>query len=111
MTVYVDDMCNDMLGEYGRMKMSHMIADTTEELRGMAETIGVQLRWIQNPGTHKEHFDIAKVKRTLAIKSGAVPITMKQCSSMVARRRELGFLGSPADAIEWRQNYKRKEPA
>ena len=32
MAVYVDDMYKYPLGQFGRMKMSHMVADTTEEL-------------------------------------------------------------------------------
>jgi hypothetical protein len=30
MTVYVDDMCDSPIGRFGRMKMSHMIADSTD---------------------------------------------------------------------------------
>lgn len=41
MTVYVDDMYLYEMGKFGRMKMSHMIADTDEELHSMAKLIGV----------------------------------------------------------------------
>lgn len=57
--VYVDNMN----AKYGRMKMSHMIADTHEELVTMANSIGVQQKWLQYPGTNKEHFDICKAKK------------------------------------------------
>jgi hypothetical protein len=40
--VYVDDMYKSPMGQFGRMKMSHMIADTTEELLQMADKIGVK---------------------------------------------------------------------
>lgn len=40
--VYVDDM----YAQFGRMKMCHMIADTTTELNAMADSIGVQRKWI-----------------------------------------------------------------
>ena len=108
MTVYVDDMYLYPLGEYkapfsGRtMKMSHMIADTREELVAMAKAIGVQKRHIQKLGTHGEHFDICKSYRDKAIALGAVPITMRQCSTMCVRRRETGELGAPEDAEAWR---------
>jgi hypothetical protein len=106
MTVYVDDMYLYQLGEFklpsGRvMKMSHMIADTREELLAMAKTIGVQKRHIQKLGKHGEHFDICKSYRDKAIKAGAVPITLRQCSAMCVRRRETGELGKPDDAEQW----------
>lgn len=40
MAVYVDDMYIIPLGQFGNMKMSHMIADTKEELLEMADKIG-----------------------------------------------------------------------
>jgi hypothetical protein len=70
MGVYVDDMN----APFGRMLMCHMIADTTEELLAMADRIGVARRWIQEPGTKREHFDIALTKKKLAIDAGAVEI-------------------------------------
>lgn len=42
MSVYVD---NANL-PFGRMRMCHMIADAHEELVGMAQTIGVDAKWI-----------------------------------------------------------------
>lgn len=72
MAVYVDDM----EASFGRMIMCHMIADTPEELLEMADRIGVRRKWIQYPGTFKEHFDIAKGKRALAIGYGAIEISM-----------------------------------
>ena len=50
MTVYVDDMYASPMGRFGRMKMSHMIADSTDELLEMADAIGVARRWIQQSG-------------------------------------------------------------
>jgi len=74
MTVYVDDM----QAPFGRMKMCHMAADSTEELLTMVDRIGVQRKWLQKPGTNREHFDIALSKRALAVKAGAVEITLRQ---------------------------------
>ena len=84
MAVYVDDMA----AEFGRMIMYHMIADSTEELLEMVSKIGVDPKWIQFPETYKEHFDIAKSKRALAIKLGAVEITWRQYGEMVMERRK-----------------------
>jgi hypothetical protein len=83
MAVYVDNMN----AGYGRMKMCHMIADTTDELLAMADTIGIARRWLQHAGTHREHFDICLSKRALAVKAGAVEVTMKQIGRILRERR------------------------
>lgn len=43
--------------KYGRMKMSHMAADTLDELHEMAVKIGVAKRHFQNK-KGKPHYDI-----------------------------------------------------
>lgn len=78
MACYVDDMYKSPMGEFARMKMSHLVADTTAELLAMIDEIGVDRKWIQHAGTDKEHFDIALGKRRLAIEAGAIPVTMKE---------------------------------
>ena len=92
MTVYVDDMYLTKMGEFKRrgggvMKMSHMVADSTEELIAMAEKIGVHRRWIQKAGTPWEHFDVALAAREQAVRAGAVPITMRQLAMFCRERR------------------------
>lgn len=82
MTVYVDDM----RAPFGRMLMCHMMADSDDELRAMAKTIGVQLKWHQYPGTYRSHFDIALSKRAEAVAAGAKEITWRQ-TGMISRRR------------------------
>jgi len=97
MTVYVDDMYLYPMGQYGRMKMSHLIADTDDELHAMADKIGVARKWFQG-----DHYDIAISKRELAIACGAVAITLKQCACMAALKRRGQPMGDPATAIERR---------
>lgn len=109
MTVYVDNMHESKLGNYGRMKMSHMIADTTEELLAMADKIGVQRKWLQYPGTYKEHFDIAKSKRDLAVAAGAIEIDVLQTSAMCRRRRMTSELGHADEAVAWARGDMRAE--
>ena len=106
--VYVDDMHETELGRFGRMRMCHMIADSDDELHAMADRIGVQRKWFQKPGTERRHYDIATSKRALAVKAGAVEISMRQCSTMVARRRATGELGSPEDAERWYADHRAK---
>tara|TARA_R100000664_G_scaffold24016_2_gene33662 strand:+ start:1469 stop:1726 length:258 start_codon:yes stop_codon:yes gene_type:complete len=74
------------MGQLGRMKMCHMIADTTEELVAMADRIGVQRKWLQYPGTPREHFDIAMSKRALAVEAGAIEITMRELAKKTRAR-------------------------
>lgn len=85
MTVYVDDM----KASYGRMTMCHMMADTSEELLAMADQIGVARKWIQNPGTVREHFDIALSKKALAIKAGAIEVKKRDLGMLIRKRRGL----------------------
>lgn len=86
MSVYVDPPIHP----FGRMIMCHMTADTTEELLAMADKIGVNRKWIQYPGhPYKEHFDIAKSKRALAVKHGAIELnTIREAAEHIARRKE-----------------------
>lgn len=82
MTVYVDDMYRVAMGRYGRMKMSHLIADTDEELHKMAAAIGVARKWFQG-----DHYDVCMSARDKAISNGAVPITMRELARIVIAKR------------------------
>lgn len=88
MTVYVDDMYAIPLGQFRGMKMSHMMADTTEELLAMAKLIGLSQRWLQHAGTPKEHFDISMSKRREAIRHGAKAVTMDWLAEWRISRRQ-----------------------
>lgn len=73
MTVYVDDM----RAPFGRMILCHMVADTLDELLVMADTIGVARRWLQHPDDPiAVHFDISLSRRALAVRAGAVEVTL-----------------------------------
>lgn len=82
MTVYVDNARIPM----GAYLMSHMIADSSEELREMARRIGVAERHIQHEGTTAEHFDISDSKRMGAIRLGARSITSRQLVRILRER-------------------------
>jgi hypothetical protein len=85
LSVYVDDM----RAPFRRiMIMCHMTADTPEELRAMANRIGIPQKWCQYPGTWKEHFDICLTKRKLAVTAGAVEITMRELVQKEIERRD-----------------------
>ncbi len=108
MTVYVDNM----RARYRRMVMSHMIADTDDELHAMAARIGVARKWHQTAGG--SHYDICQSKRAAAVAAGAVEITLRQCAAMAYLRRVYKVHGvAPADAVaRLQQEYaKNREPA
>jgi hypothetical protein len=83
MSVYVDGM----EAQFGRMVMCHMFADSREELDAMADRIGVDRKWIQKAGTDREHYDIAKSKRRLALQYGAKEIGMRGVAELLRSRR------------------------
>lgn len=86
MGVYVDGM----RAAFGRMRMCHMVADSTDELLAMADHIGVDRRWFQKAGTAHEHFDICMSKRRLAVEAGAAEISMMELGRILrARRRDV----------------------
>lgn len=83
MAVYVDS------GKipYGRMLMSHMLADTPEELHAMADRIGVRRKWFQPLSS--PHYDVCQEKRQLAIEAGAVIVGRKETVAVIRRIRSL----------------------
>lgn len=85
MAVYVDDFYKTGI-TFGRMKMSHMVADSTEELLAMADKIGLQRKWIQEKGDPKEHFDVAMSTRAKAIAAGAIEKPMRELARLTVYR-------------------------
>lgn len=104
MTAFIDDMYKYKIGELGRYKMSHMIADTEAELHALAGKIGVARKWFQG-----DHYDVCMEMRELAISFGAQPVTMKQLSAMLLLKRAGRRLGTPETAIDrywaWRDSH------
>lgn len=98
MTVYVDDMYLSPMGQFKRMKISHMIADSLEELHTMANKLGLRRSWFQG-----DHYDVSMGVRSAAILHGVVPITLRQCSAMSLERGRdpTKKLCSPVDAEAW----------
>ena len=98
MTVYVDEPIH----AYRGMIMCHMTSPDLGELHAMADRIGVQRRWFQDPlgpgNVSRPHYDIAKSKRGLAVAAGAREINRYQMVvvSNVAMHRYLIALDHPA---------------
>lgn len=81
--VYIDNFDR----QYGRMKMSHMVADSTDELVSMAKRIGVNPKWIQHAGTNLEHFDVCLSMKEKAISFGTVLINMRVLAMATGKRK------------------------
>jgi hypothetical protein len=77
MAVYVDDMFRYPMGRLGRMKMSHMLADTEDELHAMADALNLPRGWFQG-----DHYDVALATRRRAVELGAQEITMRQAAQI-----------------------------
>lgn len=82
MPVYVDNARHP----FGRMLMCHMIADTRDELHGMAAQIGVARRHFQDKGAHA-HYDICQSKRAAAVQAGAVEVTSRELVRILQRQQ------------------------
>ena len=69
MAVYVDDVRHP----YGRMIMCHMWADSLPELLAMADAIGLERRWLQQPPKASwVHFDVSLGVKAKALARGAI---------------------------------------
>ena len=104
MAVYVDDMAAPFKPSHrpGRTYvMCHMIADTDDELHAMAAEIGVARKWHQG-----DHYDIAKAKRTLAVKLGAIELDRRTLGAMAMLRRWGQQMGDPATAMQRLRDYR-----
>jgi len=77
MAVYVDKQKRPYRG----MLMSHMLADSLDELHQMADQIGLKREWYQPEST--PHYDVSQAKKHLALKNGAIEIGMKKTVEII----------------------------
>ncbi len=59
--------------KYGRMIMSHVVADSLYELHEMAQNVGVDKRHFQDKAG-KPHYDFCKQNKLKAIELGAIEV-------------------------------------
>jgi hypothetical protein len=90
-TVYVDNAHIPAKVRSGRLTHDstwcHLTADSTEELVAFAVSLGLQAKYLQYPGTWKEHFDVTAPKRALAVAKGAQEVDWRKHTMMLAERR------------------------
>lgn len=85
MTLYVDHARTP----YGRLRLSHLMADTTGELEQARISLGLPPSAWHHPATPDEHLDIGEAERTLAIaRLGAVPVTSRYLVTLRQRLRQ-----------------------
>lgn len=106
MTVYVDDMHRREANSryaYTR-RWSHLLADTSTELRAMAGRLGLSDNWLQHAGTPREHYDVTDSFRRHAIILGAVQISyLRETPALtIAKRHGVPFDLAGLRAGTWR---------
>ena len=79
MAVYVDTARNP----YGRMFLSHMMADTLDELHTMADHLELKRSWFQPQS--RPHYDICQAKKQIAIRLGAIEVSTKELVNISRR--------------------------
>ena len=96
--VYVDDMKAEYHSKRLNRKliMSHMIADTEEELHTMADRIGVSRRWYQG-----DHYDICQTKRATAVQKGAKEVSQRQLGMISFNKKRVAKGLPPISRKEW----------
>lgn len=67
----------------GRMTMSHMAADTLEELHLMAERLGIRHHFQNKQG--KPHYDICKQTKAIALELGAKEVDDREIIQLFDR--------------------------
>lgn len=108
MSVYVDRMA----AKLGRLVLCHMLADTSEELHAMADRLELKRSWCQSPGTYREHYDVSKAKRALAVRYGAVEVSRRELADLLQRKRPTGegSGGCTGRARRQSRSSKRRSP-
>ena len=104
MTVYVDDMFLWPISKKWKYGEScHMTADTVEELKKFAVSIGLKEKWYQPKSM--PHFDLTSNKRALAVKNGALELGIRE---FVKKARELEIRTKiPIHTSRWREPWVR----
>ena len=95
MSVYVDPLFTMesrnpqafRVGARNDHRWCHLFADTEEELRVLAEKIGMRRSWFQLSRRDLGHYDLTPGRRAAAIRAGAVEVTREQAVEIWDRTR------------------------
>jgi hypothetical protein len=64
----------------------HLLADSRDELHAMADAIGMPRRFFQDH-LWRWHYDLPRHLRELAVRNGAVEVTMPEVGALLRERR------------------------
>jgi hypothetical protein len=67
------------------MLMSHLLADSLEELHKMADALGIDRSYFQDK--HTPHYDICKKKRMKAHSLGVIAVDRRQMNDLIKQWR------------------------
>lgn len=82
MAVYVDKAKIPYRG----MLMSHMVADTLDELHAMAKALDLRRQWFQDSAS-AQHYDICQNVRRKAILKGAIEMDRREFVNKIQELR------------------------
>jgi hypothetical protein len=103
MPVYVDEP----VWAFRNMMMCHMIADTPAELHEMADRIGIQRRWFQEPPKASFwHYDVARARRDIAVAAGAVECDRNEFVGHLRRIRASRVFESPHEYTDFQMHFE-----
>ena len=74
-------------------RMYHMLSDIpgpegARELRAFARSLGFRERWVQYPGTYREHFDVTERDARVILAGGATRLlTNRELGALLATKR------------------------
>lgn len=80
-------------------RMYHMLSDIPgsvggRELREFALPLGFRERWVQYPGSYREHFDLTeRDAQAILARGGARLLSNRELGALLAAKR--AYLGSP----------------
>jgi len=86
MAVYVDPVQKSKRTDrWAYDTMSHLVADTLEELHAFAKRIGLRQEWFQE---HEKlpHYDITENMRALAVRRGAIEVDHRFLVKLMKKR-------------------------
>lgn len=101
MAVYVDDFQLEAVVNGKNRRWSHLIADSSDELKTFARRLGLSADWIQKRGTRSEHFDVTDSMRRKAIALGAEPISYFELHSVQSGAPREPALSANSELTLW----------
>ena len=87
MTVFIDEPRTTEFKNYSLT--AHLLSDNgRDELMEFGRDLGMKKKWLHNPGTPKEHFDLFDTWIGFAIMKGAKRISRKQFIEIIREKRK-----------------------